>query len=208
MPRSKLKPRRNLLFRTSRSLSLAGISFLGVTLTLLIVIIMFPYVPEPETGIFVHTITYSEVARESLYADAILRVVPRGEMLRPPSPTERFPRLTFIIEDRPLSFEQLEGYLKTFWERLKKRRRLVYEYDAWRVPTRDGWLRPTKVLVLIEKEAIGYLDHGDFVAICDMLKQANFGKIVVVVMDSAQASERPPALPFVNQVREWDDWIL
>lgn len=212
-----IKPRRNLLFRTGLSLSLAGISFLGVTLTLLIVIMMFPYVSEPETGIFIGWDPSLQEAREGLEDYVVLRVALRKGIRRPSFLYERLSNLTLVLDGEPIRFEQLESHLERAWKEYPSepegsftykwidesgREQATFVEELWiggdsnrvekriTVTTKDTsgaeymrrWFSKSwdiDVVLVIESEALPYLSHGDFIAICDMFKMHDFYRIIV-----------------------------
>lgn len=179
-----IKPRRNLLFRTSRSLSLAGISFLGVTLTLLIVIMMFPYVPEPESGIFIIWAPYSEAVNyEYEYVTTTVRIVSVEKLNRPRSYNDTFPNLTFVFKETPFLLEQLECYIEVIRERPSDSLSSLWKDKFGRVHPVPDYLDYCaffiSVLLVIDEDVLEILSHGDFIAICDMFKMHDFCRIIV-----------------------------
>jgi hypothetical protein len=89
----------------------------------------------------------------------MIQVVPTEEFPRFREHEYRLPWVTFVLNGRRLTFEQLEGVIKEIVESKGDR----------------GFL------IVLEDRTPEWLSHGDFVAICDMLRM-NYARWIAVVV--------------------------
>ncbi|MBN2381097.1 hypothetical protein JXM67_14965 [candidate division WOR-3 bacterium] len=164
--RHGLKRRPNALFNFNPWFSIAGLLFIYVTIRIVEYFCYYPgdmwqyFQSGTESGIFVKYVDSKELLDWVRNPDIeMIRVVPK----------EGFPRLrehecrlfwvTFVMNGRRLTFEQLEGVIKEIVESKGDR----------------GYL------IVLEDRTPEWLSHGDFVAICDILRTNDARLIAVAV---------------------------
>lgn len=158
-PRRGIKSRREFYLRQSRlrTIFVTGIVLFEAIAIIALFFIATGYGRETETGIFVKPLPVSK-ARSCLSDPyvAVVRVVPGRSSFRSDSIDGGFPDVTFMLDHRRFSFEELDVYLN----RPSNRTRYF-----------DG------IIFWIDRRALNLMNHGDIVALCDMIKMNRYCRI-------------------------------
>jgi|GEM_PF-6549730 len=178
------KHRRRVFFNMNQLLFLFGLPIYGIFIVLYVFLSLSPQwrMRKPESGIFIKMVDSEEIEVIKEDPDVLfVKVSPKSNMISRDTHGDRLSRLEFSILGRNYSFKGLEvDFPKRIFvqKTLGRSRWGCLEYQV----IRSSGFQSKSVLLVFDSKALDYINHGDFIAICDMLKQKDAPGLMVTVL--------------------------